>query len=286
VTPSVFPIILNSGRGPVDGPLHLVLTPPRCCPRFPRLRCSGVVALSTKKPVGPATPSTKRRGRYGKNHFAGLADQGNKEERWREPLRDVKLGKGGLPRLPLTDEQWSKTATLSGISADNSDARRDIEILLGEFRLRQSQAIEISDKKPAPKIRAEFEALAKDARNLHGRLSRLMENQDAYEAITLSHPERLSTTLGMLGRLPKWLVIAAHNLEKRRRGPQAGNVYWLIGNLGEIRRQYTGVRITRSYKDDASKKYIEYVCKIADPKIGAGTIDLAMKVMIKATRVE
>jgi hypothetical protein len=37
------------------------------------------------------------------------------------------------------------------------------------------------------------------------------------------------------------------------------------------------MKITRSYKDDASKKYITYVCRIADPDVGDGTIEKAMK---------
>ena len=187
-------------------------------------------------------------------------------------------------RLPLTDEQWKQIATYSSIAADNDEARRDIEVALGLFRQFEADKRE---RMPPPEIRVEFRALADIARNLYERLSRLIEHRDAYEAITPDEAitytgQRLSQTLDMLVSLPKWFLIAEHNVKKRRRGPQTDNVYWLVAQLDGIRRQWTGVRITRSYKDDASKRYIEYVCSVADPNITAGTIDKAMKARIKA----
>ena len=42
-------------------------------------------------------------------------------------------------------------------------------------------------------------------------------------------------------------------------------------------------KITRSYKDSASLEYITYVCKIADPSVGKGTILNAMRGRITKT---
>jgi hypothetical protein len=82
-------------------------------------------------------------------------------------------------------------------------------------------------------------------------------------------------------RLPEWLRVAARRVKADKRGPKTRNVYWLVGNLDGIRGHFTGKKITRSYKDDASKQYITYVCRIADPDIGDGTIEKAMKDRIK-----
>ena len=51
--------------------------------------------------------------------------------------------------------------------------------------------------------------------------------------------------------------------------------------LRRAKNRHTAKKITRSYKDDASKQYIAYVCRIADPDIGDGTIEKAMKDRIK-----
>jgi len=219
-----------------------------------------------------------------------------------------------FPRFPLTDEQWREVAKRSGIPEGVNEARHNIETTVGIFR--QFQASDL-DEVPSAKIREEFEALADAARNLHDRLSKLIEVRDAYEALAgepsvynpldrlsdfvgshqsenMSSPvegmtrvdgqRRVSEALDVLLRLPKWLLVAAHRLKAANPGPPAGNEYWLVGSLDGIREQFAGKKITRSYKDDASKKYITYVCKIADPNIGAGTIDKAMKDRVNRRR--
>jgi hypothetical protein len=218
-------------------------------------------------------------------------------------------------RLPLTDEQWKEAAKLSGIPETAEEARHHIETTIGIFR--QLQAGDLGQV-PSAKTREELEALADAAKDLHDRLSKLAKVRDAYTALTgapslhspyspldrltdfagphqsehlpssvqsmmrLDGQRRLSQVLDVLLRLPKWLLVAKYRgVEAKRRGPMAQNVYWLVGNLDGIREHFTGKKITRSYKDDASKKYITYVCRIADPDIGDGTIEKAMKDRIK-----
>jgi len=220
-----------------------------------------------------------------------------------------------FPRFPLTDEQWEIIVKLSGIPKKAEEARHHIETTIGIFR--QFQAGDL-DQVSSAKIREELESLADAAQNLHDRLSKLAKVRDAYTALTgapslhspyspldrltdfagphqsehlpssvqsmmgLDGQRRLSQVLDVLLRLPKWLLVAKYRgVEAKKGGPQAGNVYWLVGNLDGIREQFTGKKITRSYKDDLSKKYITYVCRIADPDIGDGTIDKAMRSRIK-----
>jgi hypothetical protein len=215
-----------------------------------------------------------------------------------------------FPRFPLTDEQWREIAKLSGIPEGANEARQDIETTIGNFR--QFQAGDL-DEVPSAKICEELEALANAAWNLHDSLSKLVGVRDAYTALTgapsfyspldrltdfagphqsehlppsLDGQQRLSQALDMLLRLPKWLMVAKYRVEASKRGPKARNASWLVGNLDGIREQFAGKKITRSYKDDRSKEYITYVCRIADPNIGGGTIDRAMKARIKRRRVD
>jgi len=219
-----------------------------------------------------------------------------------------------FPRFRLTDEQWSEAAKLSEIPEGEHDARHHIETTIGIFR--QFQASDLDRMTPA-KIREELEALAVLAQDLDSRLSKLVEERDAYNAMTgtaslyspldrltdfagphqsehlpssvqsmtgLEGQRRLLQVLDAVLRLPKWLLVAAHRVEADKRGPKAGSVYWLVGNLDGIREQFTGKRITRSYKDDLTKRYVTYVCRIADPDIGSGTIERAMKARIERRR--
>jgi hypothetical protein len=185
-----------------------------------------------------------------------------------------------FPRFPLTDEQWRETAKLSGIPEGKDDARQEIETRIGMFR--ESQASDL-DRVTAATIREELEALAERARDLSDRLERLVEVPNAYTALTMQldgQRRRLSQALDTLLGLPGWLLAAKYAVEADKPGPKAGSVYWLVGNLDGIRKQFTGKKITRSYKD-LSKEFITYVCRIADPDIGDGTIDKAMKARIK-----
>ena len=235
------------------------------------------------------------------------------------PAADVLAGVDAnwpFPRFRLTDEQWSEVAKLSEIPEGEHDARHHIETTIGIFR--QFQASDLDRMTPA-KIREEFEALAVLAQDLDSRLSNLAEERDAYNAMTctasvyspldrltdfagshqsehlpssvqditgLDGRRRLLQVLDALLRLPKWLLVAAHRVQAAKRGPKAENVYWLVGNLDGVREQFTSKKITRSYKDNLSKEYITYVCRLADPEIGDGTIERAMKHRIKRRRVD
>ncbi len=219
-----------------------------------------------------------------------------------DPLAGVEINHP-FPRLRLTDAQWSKTAALSSIPRSAGEARRSIEIALGMFR--QFQATDL-DHRPAAEIQKELRDLAKDTRNLYKRVSDLASNRDAYTALVnalippnsldglsdisahqeassraepceLEDAQRVSELCDVLLNAPKWFLIAAYRLKDEKRGPKARNVRWLVGNLDGIREQFTGKKITRSYKDAASLEYITYVCRIADPALGKGSIVNAMR---------
>src|SRR5262249_57002748 len=172
-----------------------------------------------------------------------------------------------FPRFPLTDEQWRKTAELSGIPEGAHEARQHIETTIGMFR--ESQASDLDRVTPA-EIRKQLKALAKLAHDLYSGFTNLVDEPDAYTALTGKLDERrrssdvldarrLSKVLDVLSYLD-WLLSAAR-VEGGKRGPKAKDIYGLVGNLDGIREQFTGKRITRSYKDDLTKRYVTYVCK-------------------------
>jgi hypothetical protein len=192
-----------------------------------------------------------------------------------------------FPRFPLTDEQWKMTAKLSGIPEGADDARHDIETRIGIFH--ETQASDLDRVTPVEN-RKQLEGLAKLAHDLNSGFSKLLDEPNAYTALTGNLDERrrssdvarrLSEVLEVLSYLDWLLSDALRRVEGGKRGPKTKNIYWLVGNLDGIREHFTGKKITRSYKDDASKKYITYVCRIADPDIGDGTIEKAMKDRIK-----
>ena len=213
------------------------------------------------------------------------------------PAADVLAGVDAnwpFARFRLTDEQWSEVAKLSEIPEGEHDARHHIETTIGIFR--QFQASDL-DRVTPPEIRKQVEALAKLAHDLYSGFSKLVDEPDAYTALTGKPDERkrssqvldarrLRQVLDVLSYLDWLLSAASGRVEGSKRGPKAQNVYWLVGNLDGIREQFTRQKITRSYKDDLSKGYITYVCRIADPDIGDGTIDKAMKARIKRRRVD
>jgi hypothetical protein len=198
------------------------------------------------------------------------------------------MTRSNVPELALNDAQWSEIAKHSGLA---EDARREIDAVIDLYR--RFQANETERKRPG-EIHRELRALSKDILTLLTRLERVIAFPDAHFALTrplqeqsgvteMTRPKRLDADgrlkekLVELKYLSDWLAIASGRVEGRKRGPHTGNVYWLVRVLDEIRMKFTGMAITRSYKDPASKNYIEAACRAADRRINQGTIDAAMK---------
>jgi hypothetical protein len=77
----------------------------------------------------------------------------------------------------------------------------------------------------------------------------------------------------------------AQDIQGGKTGQNTGDAYFLVKTLDGIRHEFTGKTIARSDKRrDTSRDYIATVFKIADPEIGAGTIDKAMKNAITTRR--
>ncbi len=199
---------------------------------------------------------------------------------------------GPFPIFVLSDDQWTKIARLSSIPIEAHDARRAFENATSMYR-----RFEVNDsiRIPSAETRNQLEALRNEALSLLSGLVRLIENPDAHFALTaarqpdeggpLTLPQtvrldghrRLENAMAVLQHLANWLAIASPRVELTKRGPNTANVYWFVAALDDVREKFTGLKITRSYKDAASRDYIAAVCQIANPNIGTGTIDAAMK---------
>lgn len=203
-------------------------------------------------------------------------------------------GPGGpRPKFVLSDDQWKEIATITGMP---SDARREIENAISMYR---RFVVDGSARVPSAETRREFMSVREDTLALRVRLVRLIGNPDAHFALTVAkQPEenrpvtaprtsrldghrRLESAIAELQHLADWIAVASPRLEPTKRGPDTRDVYWLVEALDLSREKFTGSKITRSYKDAASKAYIAAVCRIADSDIGAGTIEHAMKDRIR-----
>jgi hypothetical protein len=187
-----------------------------------------------------------------------------------------------FPRLLLNEEQWNKIASLSGVPKGDRCARSEIETALGKFR--QSQSGDLTATPPF-EISEGLKFLADDARRLCEGLSRLLDGLSIEQNTQVNEDRQLSQALVLLRGLPKCFQVAGNRLQHQKPGPKADNMYWLVAQLDAIREQAIGKKIARSTKrTDTSREYIAYVCRIADPAVGDGTLELAMKERIKVRR--
>src|SRR5262249_14429502 len=126
-----------------------------------------------------------------------------------------------FPSCPLTEEQWKKTAKLLGIPEGADDARHEIETRIGIFH--ETQASDSDRVKPA-KIGEELEALAEHASDIYRRLSKLVDEPNAYTAVTSEGRQQLLQALDVLSGLPKRLLVVRYReVAAAKRGPKAGN---------------------------------------------------------------
>jgi hypothetical protein len=188
-------------------------------------------------------------------------------------------GAADFPRFSLTDDQRDKISKLSGIPDMEAEAWAMIEVLITTYRNRKHH--QGTALLPA-KVRDELRAISKEAGKLWKRLSQLQKRLPVDYSI--SFPEMTALLdLGARCSLIEKDIESVLATVPSKRGPRAArDVYTLVSNLDGIRREVAGKAIRRSNKNnDASKAYITYVCRIADPNIGPGTIDKAMRHVIK-----
>jgi hypothetical protein len=196
-----------------------------------------------------------------------------------DPLAGVETNRP-FPRLRLTDAQWDKISKLSGIPNEKDEARKLIEVRLGMFRQIQDDDL---NRRSVAEIKKDLRALGNDTKSLYKQLFSVMSNRAAYAALTHEGTRGVSKLCDLLLHAPKWFLIASQRIKNEKRGPKSTNVHWLVGNLDGIREQFAGTKVSRS-KKDRSLEYVIYVCKIADPAVGEGSILNAVRDRTKRRR--
>jgi hypothetical protein len=214
----------------------------------------------------------------------------------------------------LSQQQWNAIRKVGGLP---DQARQKIEQVLTNYRTFQ----DLSARQPrAGQTRSELLQIAKLAKKLTtaiigeipGALRRPQVKADVLAALMLptsrppgsgdkgvprtsaaiigSHdPARRHPLELLYGRvlaveqLQTWFETAARSLPKETKGAHraAENHQWLVRQLDAILTEYTDRRVSRSYKDDDLRRYLELCFAAADPSVGSGSITKAVEIHVR-----
>lgn len=201
-------------------------------------------------------------------------------------------------RSNSTQEQWDKIAGLLPIT-DEEQRRRCLELCSHAIRWYWFKR-ELDETIESPKIsRAELAKVTRQAQKLRATLEALPFA--AWQALGLEadrneHRERpfdellrgRGKTLGLfdsldrrretLGRWAAEAEAAKAKLEKSKPGAQENEALrWLVQEIAEIWRKHVGTRFARSENRGGAYEFVRALVALADPEVGRGTLDLAMR---------
>src|SRR5262249_91840 len=191
------------------------------------------------------------------------------------------------PGFKVTDGQWDKIRK-PGSNPPSKDAGGNgtgawMEAIMGMHRARkEGRRASIS---PA-EARKELMAISTIAWDLQERLRSLEQSHLLVRhsfSYPKSHPEVMVLSFtkekGNLRLLEVRANLVAGDIG---RGVKDRDAYFLVQVLDDILRECTGRGISRSNKrTNSTREYVKTVCRIADPDMGDGTIERAMKECIK-----
>lgn len=200
---------------------------------------------------------------------------------------------GPFPRFALTDDEWIRIADVAGIHPGNPEIRQAFDDVIAHYRRREVNDAEIPS---AAITRDQLRELGRHSLELRNSLVRCIENVDACFALDLARPfhrgqlqsendRPLETLVTELEELANLAASASPYVDATKRGPKAHNLYLLVAEADAIRERLTGLLLRRSsYSHYPSKDYVQLLCRIADPSVGPGAIDIAMRHRIKHRR--
>lgn len=226
---------------------------------------------------------------------------------WKKHRHQNKVG--GRTRLPLvpihfiedglhilTNTQWKELAKLAGFSPKMLEARQQLETIICHYvemenreREKEQAQLEVDQIRELQKrVLACADAL--EMWNFTGSLgmdSFLQEFPD--EAREIDDWWRIKSIVDMTDWLRMIEAALSRSVFQRRpqkRGPKSMTMYWLVRQLVGLRQQITKLKTTRSYKDKLAQCYVLKACKIANPKVGTGTISNALRIYGRITGVQ
>jgi hypothetical protein len=194
-------------------------------------------------------------------------------------------------KTTLTDEEWQKIANLSGLPAK---VRPKIVEVIDVYRSHQAN-FDIRNKPSS--VRRELDELRKSAESLAISLATALNDVDLWSAVARPRPssnewpprtglvdpkvavQRITGTLYELQRLRDWLILARAAVPHSKRGSkrQSAPASAAVFMLDEILFKFKKRNLERSNKRNETSEYVKAVLLIADPGIGKGTIDQAIK---------
>jgi hypothetical protein len=187
--------------------------------------------------------------------------------------------------LRLDDEDWNRLVEASGLP---SEARPRVETAIADFRAaeqrrRRREAVRPSD------VCDELTKLQRRAAKLSRDLQRLLAPDGPFLALVPTGTSEPDCALPMkaiptLDSLATWLGQSREGIGGRmpgRSAERAANVSGLTEMFADTIEELLRRQITFSQGD---KRMMERLCRTADPGIGRGTIESAMKRLIKRRR--
>jgi hypothetical protein len=174
----------------------------------------------------------------------------------------------------LSDAQWTEIAKYSGLPLDAKPR------IAQAIEVYQSTQASYDNRNKPEHVRREFDRLTKIATTLARDLATALNDIDfwsAFERSRLPYQQTLSQ-LQELQRLIDQLTRARRQIVKEKTGARrkSGPASSLVFLLDEILGEFTD-RCRSLDRSKKSKRFATAVLRIADPQIGPGTIDEAIK---------
>lgn len=195
------------------------------------------------------------------------------------------------PNQRLTSEQWQDIREKSHLP---DDARDQIEQAIIFYRACKST---ISEKPPA-QIKKSLKELIIQTKKLDTSLKDLADQTLAMVVLSgirnppiihlynpVSAIECIAEVQEIMAELSDWIQEGHDKLRNWRSGAGQRRIIitLFVNSLDRIYMEFRGEHIKRTIKQKANATdYIRVVCRIADPEIGNGSIDEAMKTIITA----
>ncbi len=191
-----------------------------------------------------------------------------------------------LTKFQMSDDEWRRATAPVALP---ECARGEIDWAIGLFRTferaardRHPQQTKTSIAGAQKRARALLEAFkALDEEAIQTMI--LPKLGDSHPFHSPSHPmpmiEQLGAIMVAIESLNTWLDAALKRVN-RKPTRNSENLVWLVERLDSILERHTGGGVTRSYKSK-TREFVDNVVCIADPDTGPGSVDEAIKAVVK-----
>jgi len=183
----------------------------------------------------------------------------------------------------ITDDDWHAICAIIPLP---KEARLEIDAKIGLYRL-----WETAKGKPSTQVRKTLQRASRTASELTASIKDLGKPEwRQLDLLKPKHVERsaiefLSTVQDQIIILNEWCLASAMQI-KRKRKTSTFPLRDFVQTLDDELLKHTGRNIKRSKKrtTDQSERFVHMMCNVANPHLGPGSVDEAMKSIIKSRR--